>query len=48
MDAFKEDILNFIVNLATTLLSFFNGTDVELSEDMISGIENFIGLILGA
>ena len=48
MEAFKEDILNFIVALASTLLSFFNGTDIELSEEQISGIEHFIGLILGA
>lgn len=48
MDQYLADITEFIVELASTILSFFKGTDVELNEEQVSGIKYFISLILGA
>lgn len=45
MDGLRADIVEFIKALATTLLGFFNGTDSELTEDQIKGIEAFVNVI---
>ena len=45
MEGLKADITEFLVKIITTLLGFFNGTENELTEDQIAGIQNFVNLI---
>ena len=45
MENLRADIVEFLKSLITTLLGFFNGTDSELTEDQIAGIEKFVSLI---
>lgn len=45
MDNLRADIVDFIKALVTTLLGFFNGTDSELTEEQIKGIEAFVNFI---
>lgn len=42
---YKADIAKFIVEVLQTILGFFNGTENELTEEQITGIENFVNMI---
>ncbi|GEM_PF-3479294 len=41
----RADIAEFIKSVAKAILGFFNGTDSELTEEQLAGIENFVNLI---
>lgn len=45
MDALKTDIVEFIAKVLTTILGFFNGTENELTEEQLAGIESFVNFI---
>lgn len=45
MENLRADIVEFLKSVITALLGFFNGTDSELTEDQIAGIEKFVSLI---
>lgn len=45
MEALRADIVNFLAELLTTILGFFNGTENELTEDQLAGIESFVNFI---
>lgn len=40
-----EDIAKFVVEVLQTILGFFNGTENQLTEEQIAGIENFVNMI---
>lgn len=45
MDALKADIVDFIAAVLKTILGFFNGTENELTEEQLAGIEGFVNFI---
>ena len=45
MEALRSDIAEFIAKVLTTILGFFSGTENELTEEQLAGIENFVNLI---
>jgi len=45
MEELRADIVQFLVSLISTLLGFFKGTDSELTEEQIAGIESFVNII---
>lgn len=45
MEDLRKDIANFLAELLTTILGFFNGTENELTEEQLAGIESFVNFI---
>lgn len=45
MDELRAGIMEFLKGLLTTILGFFKGTEVELTEEQLEGIKNFVNLI---
>ena len=45
MDALKADIVELIATVLKTILGFINGTESELTEEQLAGIEGFVNFI---
>lgn len=45
MEDLRKDIANFIAEVLTTILGFFNGTENELTEEQLAGIQGFVDFI---
>ena len=45
METLRADIVEFIASFVKTLLGFFNGTENELTEEQLAGIEKFVSFI---
>lgn len=45
MEDLRKDIAGFIAELLKTILGFFNGTENELTEEQLAGIESFVNFI---
>lgn len=45
MEDLRKDIAKFLAELLTTILGFFNGTENELTEEQLTGIQNFVDFI---
>lgn len=41
----RAEVTEFIAKVLTTILGFFNGTENELTEEQLAGIESFVNLI---
>lgn len=45
MENLRKDIANFLAELLKTILGFFTGTENELTEEQLAGIQGFVDFI---
>ena len=47
MEGLRTDIAEFITRVLSAILGFFNGTDSEITEEQLAGINTFVDFIFG-